>query len=363
MNKKIFKKHATTRKVRFEGIYKVLTEDTSQCEEDRKTKNELHLRHFDQKAENKLLNLTDRKLQKLHNFDVLNDSRRVKQLFSHFESSIVEPNLANIEYLKHKNTQRKQLIEDLLGGTCQAGSKWVANGTVKFDESVSDEEEFGKGASSIIAPNKSTLGRESSKEEETRHKEQFLKYLKRKINYVEPKYTKIEETLVDKNKREKQRQKELLHLGELYNHGTAPGHLKSELSHLFEQKPVGGSFQRKKSVHLAEVRERKWTQGKYDGVHKVVYQEGLLAQIKEIFDKLDDHKTLVVSVKKLVSNLRRNDHLRPFMGKAVLGFVEFGSFGEIKTESESRGRIDWKTRRQRIDARIRFCWGTRTRTK
>lgn len=279
-------------------------------------------------------------MQKLQNFDVLNNSRRMKQLFSHFESSIVEPNLQNIEYLKGKNAQRKRLIEDLMHDDETSEARAGRSGSVQHEQSESRVARFADeecAESSIIAPNKSVLGLGPSGDEEKEHKEGFLRYLKRKINYVEPKYTKIEETLVDKKRHESQRRKELLHLNELYGHESVPAHLRPLLPHLFETKrSEKPQFSRKSSLQLDEVRRRKWAQGQYNGVHKIIYHSELLSEIRNVFEKLDDHKTLVVSAKKLLGEIRRNDYLKQFMSRTVLGFVNLGSFGELSTESRRR---------------------------
>lgn len=310
--------------------------------ENNEIKNKLKLNHFDSKKENRLLNLTEKKLNKLHKFDILNDSLKTKQLFSHFQSSIAEPNLDNIMMLKHKNQKRKDLIVDLLNepfsedeGESQETSSTLGhsqyrlrekrslksgNTTIlRFDENVT-----------MFAPNETLVLESASPTQENLHRKKFLNYLKKKIDYVEPKYTKIEECLLEKKEQDLQKQRELCYLKDLYEGGAIDPKVMSNLAHLKNIKgSIGDKFKRKKSVELREASQRRRTHDLYNGIHKIIFNQDIFDEIKELFNELDDHKTNTISVKKLLLAIRKNRFLKPFLKKKVIGFVDNSSLADL----------------------------------
>jgi hypothetical protein len=292
------------------------------------------LNQFDRKKENKLLNLTEKKLRKLHNFDKLNDSKRIKQLFSHFESSIVEPKLENIELLKEKNKKRKNLIYNLINGSDEefkeSPKKTKISKEIYKKDSIEDLSLLSK--TGIFGANETFALKKASQQQKEEHKKEFIEYLKKKINYVEPKYTKIEGLFLEKNKREKERKNELKYLKELYSNDPCLSELKPELGHILDKKR-SSQFRRKTSMEIKEVKKRKWSQGLFKGIHKIVFNKDVLIEIKNIFEQLDDHKTNVISAKKLILNMKKNDYLSTLMKTNIIGFANFGSFGGTNLKS------------------------------
>ena len=286
---------------------------------------------FDAKRQNRLLNLSDRKLGKLQRFDLVNGSDRRQQLLNHFESSLMEPTLENIELLRSKNQERKQLIQGIMdqhkrdsaGNNHDNLEKEGHNTTdnrVKFSSkknSHSHNKENANSRNRNPNPNNPPIS-----QKDLQHKRQFLKYLKAKVNYKDPQHTVIEQSLLESNKLRKLKEQELLNLKALYDRDLTQANITPALRKLITDTRKW-PYKRKSKAEQADVKLR--AQFKFSSIHKVVLRPDIFEELRLVFDDLDQNLTKVVPVKKLVTAIKKHTLLKKEMGRAVISFRDIGS--------------------------------------
>ena len=286
---------------------------------------------FDAKRQNRLLNLSDRKLGKLQRFDLVNGSDRMQQLLNHFESSLMEPTLENIELLRSKNQERKQLIEGIMDQNKRdsEGNNPDNLGT-KGRNTTHNRGKFSskKNSHSQNKDNANSGNRNPNQpdapisQKDLQHKQQFLKYLKAKVNYKDPEHTVIEQSLLESKKLRKHKEQELLNLKALYDQDLAQANITPALRRLITDKRKY-PYKRKSKEDQTNINLK--AKLKFSSIHKIILRPDIFEELRLVFDDLDQNLTKVVPVKKLVTALNKHSLLKKEMGRAVISFRDIGS--------------------------------------